>query len=213
MLVPRASIPILPDLFKLPTLTPQIYLFVSNSIWNWILCGQMLCAPFLRPLGVTRILTWNSEYNCRNLQTRNKKKKEHCTWKMVGTLMISFTPSIINFPVGKWRNHRENMRRPPPSILPPFQKIYLKYEINLSQHCIHLQSQVRHSWVRQQTKLKTNKMEQSVPINTGFEKLHFFQNYQNQGQSTEGKEKRKKRNNDKKKNQIRIWRLYQLYQI
>ena len=180
MLVPRASIPILPDLFKLPTLTPQIYLFVSNSIWNWILCGQMLCAPFLRPLGVTRILTWNSEYNCRN---------------------------------GKWRNHRENMRRPPPSILPPFQKIYLKYELNLIQHCIHLQSQVRHSWVRQQTKLKTNKMEQSVPINTGFEKLHFFQNYQNQGQSTEGKEKRKKRNNDKKKNQIRIWRLYQLYQI
>ena len=79
---------------------------------------------------------------------------------------------------------------PPPSILPPFQKIYLKYEINLSQHCIHLQSQVRDSWVRQQTKLKTNKMEQSVPINTGFEKLHFFQNYQNQGQSTEGKEKK-----------------------
>jgi len=26
---------------------------------------------------------------------------------MVGTLMISSTPSIINFSVGKWRNHRE----------------------------------------------------------------------------------------------------------
>ena len=41
----------------------------------------------------------------------------------------------------------------------------------------------------------------------------FFQNYQNQGQSTEGKEKSKdERNDDKKKNQIRIF-LYPIYKI
>ena len=45
-------------------------------------------------------------------------------------------------------------------------------------------------------------MEQSVPINTGFEKFLFsFKIIRiDQGQSTEGKERRKERNNDKKKN-------------
>ena len=55
-------------------------------------------------------------------------------------------------------------------------------------------------------------MVQSVPIKYWFQEIFiFFQNYQNQGQSTEGKEKRKKKN-DKKKNQIRIC-LYKLYPI
>ena len=43
-----------------------------------------------------------------------------------------------------------------------------------------------------------------TPKNTGFDKFHFFsQNYQNQGQSTEGKEKKEKiKNGDKKMKQI-----------
>ena len=72
------SIPSLPTYSKF--LTP---LFVTNSIWNSFLSGQMLWAPFLRPLGVTSIWTWNSKYNCRNLQTKTGK-------------MISSTPLIFS---------------------------------------------------------------------------------------------------------------------
>ena len=45
-------------------------------------------------------------------------------------------------------------------------------------------------------------MKQSVLNTFWFRQIFiFFQNYQNQGQSTEGKEERKERNDDKKKNQ------------
>ena len=62
--------------------------------------------------------------------------------------MISSTPSIINFLVGEWRNLRELGQGDVP------------FTLHFSQHCINLQSdcQVR------RTKLKTNTMEQSVPI-------------------------------------------------
>ena len=63
------SIPSLPTYSKFSN-----PLFVTNSILNWFLSGQMLWAPFLRPLGVTRSWTWNSKYNCRNLQTKTRRK-------------------------------------------------------------------------------------------------------------------------------------------
>ena len=59
-------------------------------------------------------------------------------------------------------------------------------------------------------------MKQSVLNTFWFRQIFiFFQNYQNQGQSTEGKEERKERNDDKKKNQIRICLLqvYPIYKI
>ena len=40
---------------------------VKNSIWNWFLSVQIIWAPFLRPLYITMIWTWNSKYNYRNL--------------------------------------------------------------------------------------------------------------------------------------------------
>ena len=55
----------LPDLSKHATPTPQPYLFVTHSIWNWILSGQILSAQFFRPLGVTK------------KEVRRKKKVEH----------------------------------------------------------------------------------------------------------------------------------------
>ena len=48
------------------------------------------------------------------------------------------------------------------------------------------------AFLRQQTKLKTNTMEQ-CPNKCWFREIFiFFQNYQNQGQSTGGKEKRRR---------------------
>ena len=49
--------------------------------------------------------------------------------------MISFTPSIINFPIGKWRNHREIGRQggldPPPPFYLHFRKYILRLFIRL----------------------------------------------------------------------------------
>ena len=55
--------------FKIPTPTPQPYLFVTKIIWNWFLGEQMLWAPFLWPLGVY------IEFKVK-LQTHTNKKKK-----------------------------------------------------------------------------------------------------------------------------------------
>ena len=85
------SIPSLPDLLQ-----------TSNSYTSTL------------PICHTQYLELNSQWtnvvgyifktNRRN-QDLDKKKIEH--EKQQGTPMISSTPSIINFPVGEWRNHRE----------------------------------------------------------------------------------------------------------
>ena len=55
-------------------------------------------------------------------------------------------------------------------------------------------------------------MEQSVPIQTGFNKFLFSFKIIRIRDSQQKEKKRKERNDDKKKNQIRIC-LYQLYPI
>ena len=66
--------------FKIPTPTPQPYLFVTKIIWNWFLGEQMLWAPFLWPLGVY------IEFKVKLQTHTNKKKKEIWTGKWKGTL-------------------------------------------------------------------------------------------------------------------------------
>ena len=76
-----------------------------------------------------------------------------------------------------------------------------------NQHCINLKSAVKSGILELGNKTENyyNYNGTEYPNTYWFGQIFiFFQNSQNQGQSTEGKEKRKERNDDKKKNQIRI---------
>ena len=90
--------------------------------------------------------------------------------------------------------------------------------LKLNQPCINLLSvcRVRHSWIGNNTE-NFNYNSSKFPNKNWFRQIFiFFQNYQKQRESTEGKGKRKKeRNDDKKKNQIRIfpYQLYPIYKI
>ena len=70
-------IPSLPTHSKFPT-----PLLVTNSIWNWFLCGQMLWAPLLRPLWRNQDLDMNLKVKLQKptKKTRRKNKIEQEKW-------------------------------------------------------------------------------------------------------------------------------------